>query len=86
MPNKVTHIYELAFNGCSSCTIFDFRGATSVPTLENVNAFTNTSANKKIVVPDSLYSTWISTNNWSSSTNGIVDAIISASDYEQSLA
>ena len=86
IPNKVTHIYELAFNGCSSCTIFDFRGATSVPTLVNVSAFNGTSANKKIVVPDSLYSTWISTNNWSSSTNGIVDAIISASDYEQSLA
>lgn len=53
-----------------------------MPTLINTSAFSNTSANKKIVVPDALYSTWISSENWSSSTNGIVEAIIRASDYE----
>lgn len=75
-----------AFYSCSSCMIFDFRRATHVPTLNNVNAFSGTSADKKIIVPDALYDDWISASNWSSSTNGIVDAIISASDYEQSLA
>ena len=75
-----------AFNSCSSCMIFDFRRATHVLTLNNVNAFSGTSANKEIIVPDALYDDWISASNWSSSTNGIVDAIIRASDYEQSLA
>lgn len=69
------------FYGCSNCRLYDFRSATQVPTLGNVNAFENTHGNKKIVVPDALYSTWVAANNWSSHTNGIVDAITRASDY-----
>lgn len=33
-----------------------------------------------IVVPDALYETWITASNWSSSTNGIKEAILKASD------
>ena len=79
----LTSIDSGAF-GSTSCTVFDFRNATSIPTLSNVDAFENTSANKKIVVPDSLYNNWRAATNWSSTTNGIVTAIISQTDYESS--
>lgn len=81
-PSGITNINGFAFSGCSNCELYDFRNATAVPTLSNVSVFNNTSSTKKIVVPDSLYNTWIAANNWSSSTNGIVEAIIRASDYE----
>ena len=77
--NGVTSIGNWAFSDCSNCLMFDFRNATSVPTLGGVDAFYDTSANKKIIVPDELYDTWIAASNWSSSTNGIVDAIIKTS-------
>lgn len=69
------------FSNCTNCLLYDFRAATSVPTLANSSSFNNTSANKKIVVPDSLYDDWIVANNWSSSTNGIKEAIVKASDF-----
>ena len=79
--NGITAIGNTAFNNCSRCMLFDFRQATSVPTLNNINVFSGTSASKKIVVPDALYNDWIAASNWSSTTNGIVDAITRASDY-----
>lgn len=78
--NNLTAIGDRAFAGCSSCLIFDFSRATSVPTLAKTSAFSNTNANKKIIVPDALYGQWKTTANWNSSTNGIVDAITKASE------
>ena len=75
----VTNINQQAFLSCISCTIFDFRKSTSIPTLQNVNAFQNTPSNKEIIVPDSLYDSWKATNNWNSSTNNIVNCIVKAS-------
>lgn len=82
---KVIEIGAGAFNTCLDCQLFDFRGVTQVPTLANNNAFAYTSSTKKIVVPDSLYDSWITATNWSSSENNIVTSIIKASDYEASL-
>ena len=79
--SSLTNIDSSAFEN-NQCTIFDFRNATSIPTLVNVDAFAGTSSNKKIVVPDSLYDSWKAATNWSSTTNGIVNAIIRQSDYE----
>ena len=77
----VTSIGAGTFYGCSACLLYDFRAATSVPSLSSAGAFTTTNANKKIVVPDALYNTWIATVQWSSSSNKVKDSIISASDY-----
>ncbi len=77
----MTSIAANTFNGASACLVFDFSNCTSVPTLANVSAFANTNANKKIVVPDNLYSSWIAANNWKSSTNNIKNSIISRTDY-----
>ena len=59
---------------------FDFRRSTSVPTLSNVNAFTNTPTIKEIVVPDELYDTWITSGNWNSSLYQIKTSIVKASE------
>ena len=77
----ITKVSFRMFGGCSNCTIFDFSDALSVPSLGNVNAFASTPANKKIIVPDALYNSWIAASNWSSTTNGIVTSIVRASDF-----
>ena len=50
---------------------YDFTAVTSVPNLLNVNAFQGITT-AKIVVPDSLYSQWISAAQWSALSNNIV--------------
>ena len=52
------------FNGCTSLELVDMTGSTGVPQLSNVNNFANTNDTYKIVVPDSLYDTWIAATNW----------------------
>ena len=65
------------FNGCTSLELVDMTGSTGVPTLSNVNNFDNTNDTYKIVVPDSLYDTWISATNWAS----IATHIMKQSDW-----
>lgn len=76
----VTRILANTFLGCTYCKIFDFRKSTSVPTLDNVNAFTTTPSNKEIIVPDSLYDDWIVADNWKAVVNHIKASIVKASE------
>ena len=69
----------LVFDNCSSIELVDFRHVTSVVSLANINAFGNTNGTYKIVVPDSLYSSWTTATNWKDSS--IVGHIVRASDY-----
>lgn len=46
-------------------TLYDFSQHTSVPTLSNTNAFKGINGICKIIVPDSLYDSWITATNWS---------------------
>lgn len=73
-PTSVNTIYQAAFYGCTQLSIADFRNHTQVPTLYNANAFENLSDDFKIIVPDSLYSSWIEATNWSSLASKIVKA------------
>lgn len=66
-----------AFARCANCLLFDFRGCTAVPTLQNSNAFDRINANAQIVVPDALYNDWIAATNWST----YAAKIVKASDY-----
>ena len=76
--NKITFKGDIAsidasaFSGCYSCLIYDFTHCTSVPTLANTNAFSNTVLGSKILVPASLYSTWIVASNWVNYASRIV--------------
>ena len=65
------------FAECTSLELVDMTGSIGVPTLSNVNNFSNTNDTYKIVVPDSLYDTWIAATNWSS----IASHIMKKSDW-----
>ena len=65
------------FYGCTSLELVDMTGSTGVPQLSNVNNFANTNDTYKVVVPDSLYDTWIAATNWAS----IASHIMKQSDW-----
>ena len=65
------------FNGCTSLELVDMTGSTGIPTVPNINNFNNTNTTFKIVVPDSLYDTWIAATNWAS----IASHIMKQSDW-----
>lgn len=80
IPSLVTSISTFAFYNCYGIKTYDFRTATAVPTLSDVNAFYGTPSDKEIVVPDELYNTWKAASNWNSTTNNIVNCIVKASE------
>ena len=43
---------------------YDFTSHTSVPTLDNANAFRNIPADCQIRVPAALYNNWKTAKNW----------------------
>lgn len=63
---NITSIATTAFGTCNSLKEVDLSNCSAVPTLANANAFT-TGANyaRKILVPASLYDSWIVATNWS---------------------
>ena len=65
------------FYNCKSLELVDMTGSTGVPWLENADNFANTNDTYKIVVPDSLYDTWIAATNWAS----IASHIMKQSDW-----
>lgn len=72
MPSGVTSINSSAFNSCFGMAIYDFTKHTSVPTLANVNAFSNIPSDCKIKVPASLLDEWKAATNWSTYVDKIV--------------
>lgn len=65
------------FNGCSKLKVVDFQNNTTIPTV-TTSTFPS-GLDLKIVVPDDLYDTWITTGNWT----GYASYIIKASDYTE---
>lgn len=69
-----------AFQGCTSLEAVDFSKASGVPTLtisSGNHAFSTAGSIYRIVVPDSLYDTWIATTGWST----IADHIVKSSEF-----
>ena len=69
---NVTSIDSYAFYSCYKCAEYDFSKHTKVPTLANANAFQNIPVLAKILVPVSLYDSWIAATNWSTYAKYIV--------------
>ena len=74
--SNITSIEANAFINCASIGELDFSSNTVVPTLANVNAFSDTTCN--FIVPDNLYDEWIVATNWST----YADRIVKASEYQ----
>ena len=72
IPNTVTSIGNHMFYNCTSMQYYDFTSHTSVPTLQNVNAFTGIPSACKIRVPMALVGEWKAATNWSTYANQIV--------------
>ena len=72
IPATITRMRANVFTRCYSLKKVDFTKLTAVPTLDNVNAFSNIPDDCKFVVPNNLYNSWITTNNWSNLTSHIV--------------
>lgn len=66
IPDSVSAIGSNAFRNCLNLEVVNFGNTrTTVPGLDNVNAFENVYSNYVITVPDTLYDIWIDTANWS---------------------
>ena len=65
------------FDGCTKIAKYDFRNATSIPTLSN-KAHLSHAAGCKIIVPDALYDSWKAATNWSALTDVVW---VKASEY-----
>ena len=64
IPNSVTSIGGSAFYNNYNIRLYDFTHHTSVPTLENTNAFSGIMPDCEIRVPAALYDEWIAATNW----------------------
>ena len=77
LPKTILTIPANAFADNGGVLLYDFSHHEEVPTLDNISAFRNISANCRIVVPDGLLDTWKGQTNWST----YADRIIEASKY-----
>ena len=67
IPPGVSSITSGVFQNCSSLQVLDFRNHTSIPTLGAVTNISGLPNSYKIVVPDNLYDTWLTSGNWANS-------------------
>lgn len=67
------------FKGCTKIAKYDFRNATSIPTLSN-KAYLGYAAGCKIIVPDALHDSWKAATNWSALTDVVW---VKASEYTE---
>ena len=68
VPPSVTSIGDKAFYNCKCLHVYDFSNHTEIPSL-GTDVFTGMPVGSKIIVPDSLYYSWIAATNWSTYAN-----------------
>ena len=72
IPKSISKIESQAFFNCSRVKYYDFTHHEVVPTLGNVDAFTNIPTDCEIRVPSSLVDAWKSATNWSEYATQII--------------
>lgn len=77
IQSNISSMGRSTFSNCYSILLYDFTKLTAIPTLDNTNSFSGINKLAKIVVPDSLYTTWIVASNWVT----YAEYIIKESDY-----
>lgn len=70
--NSVRTIGSYAFSGNYSLRILDLTSCKSIPTLSSANGIPVNNDSLQILVPASLYDTWIAATNWSARAKYIV--------------
>ena len=70
-PSGLASIGGGAFGYMPNISYYDFSDCLQIPTIAS-NTFVNISSDCKIIVPDSLYETWIATSNWSNYSSYII--------------
>lgn len=78
VPADVSQILGNNFTNCYCLRTIDFSDFTVVPSLAGPTQFSTLPAQYKIIVPDALYDTWITTNYWNDSS--VVTHIVKASE------
>lgn len=70
---------ERPFYNCTSLKLIDFRGRTkdTIPSVDEYDPFDGIPSTCKIVVPDRLYDSWITTSRWTE----IASQIVKESEY-----
>ena len=81
-PSTLETIGAYTFGNNTMVTNYDFTACNNIPTLSDVNAFTNIAADCEIRVPSDLYDDWISSDNWSNFTKYIKSYPRTEYDYE----
>ena len=72
IPDNVKSINGYAFNYCYGMRYYDFSACTDIPTLSNINAFTNIPSDCNMLIPSALYDTWKSATNWANYASKMV--------------
>ena len=71
ISSNLSSLSSQCFATNMSAKYYDFTACTSVPS-GGATMFANIPSDCKIVVPDSLYETWIATSNWSTYSSNII--------------
>ena len=74
LPKTITSFGSGILNRAYSMKEYDFSKYTSVPSLGDNNVFGGINQLCRIIIPDALYSTWISAQYWSNLSSQIVKA------------
>lgn len=69
---NITYVGSGVMENCRNCRYVDFSACTSVPTLANSNAFSNTPTDMEIRVPAALADEWKAATNWATYADQIV--------------
>lgn len=72
IPPSVTVIDASAFSSCYGMAFYDLSSHIAVPTLQSPSAFASIPSDCKIIVPDSLYDSWIAATNWATYESNII--------------
>lgn len=75
LSGNLSTIDYSAFNNCFSILDYDFSGCTTIPTLNNINTFTNINKLATIKVPFNLYLDWVEATNWSTYSDYIYGGV-----------
>ena len=71
IPASIATINAMTFSECYP-VYFDFSRHEAIPSLSSTNAFSSIPSDCKIIVPDTLYDTWIAATNWSTYASKII--------------